>query len=90
MRNILGIALVLLSLNIAHAALDEMILVQGHIESSDDKTNVKVTDNNGQKLVLPRTAFPKKFDFRKGNYFSVEVTDEVFDSLNKKPIKKNR
>lgn len=90
MKNILSIALVLFSLNIAQAALDEMILIQGHIESSDDKTNVKVTDNNGQKLVLPRTAFPKKFDFRKGNYFSVEVTDEVFDSLNKKPAKKNR
>jgi len=90
MKNILTIALVLFSLNIAHAALDEMVLVQGHIESSDDKTNIKVTDNNGQKLVLPRSAFPKKFDFKKGNYFSVEVTDEVFDSLNRKPAKKNR
>lgn len=90
MKNILITALVLFSLNIAQAALDEMILVQGHIESSEDQTYVKVTDNNGQKLVLPRTAFPKKFDFRKGNYFSVEVTDEIFDSLNKKPVKKNR
>lgn len=90
MKNILSMTLVLFSLNIAHAALDELILIQGHIESSDDKTNVKVTDNNGQKLVLPRSAFPKKFDFRKGNYFSVEVTDEVFDSLNRKPAKKNR
>lgn len=90
MKNILCVALILLGLNVAHAALDELILVQGHIESSDDKTNVKVTDNSGQKLVLPRTVFPKKFDFRKGNYFSVEVTDEVFDSLNKKPTKKNR
>jgi hypothetical protein len=90
MKNILSIALVIFSLNIAQAALDEMILVQGHIDSSDDKTNVKVTDNNGQKLVLPRTAFPKKFDFRKGNYFSIEVTDEIFDSLNRKPVKKNR
>lgn len=90
MKNIIAAAIVFLSLNAAQAALDEMILVQGHIESSDDKTNVNVTDNNGQKLVLPRTAFPKKFDFRKGNYFSVEVTDEVFDSLNKKPKKKNR
>lgn len=90
MKNILSAALIVLTLNVAHAALDELILIQGHIESSDDKTNVKVTDNNGQKLVLPRTAFPKKFDFKKGNYFSVEVTDEVFDSLNKKPTKKNR
>lgn len=90
MKNILSIVLVLFSLNIAHAALDEMILIQGHIDSSDDKTNVKVTDNNGQKLVLPRSAFPKKFDFRKGNYFSIEVTDEVFSSTNKIHIKKNR
>lgn len=90
MKHLLSIVLVILSLNIAHAALDELILVQGHIESSEDKVNVKVTDNNGQKLVLPRSAFPKKIDFRKGNYFSVEVTDQVFDSLNKVPKKVNR
>lgn len=88
MKNILTGVLIVFGLSWAHAALDEMVLVQGHITDSMDKSNIQILDNSGQKVFLPRKAFPKKFNFKQGKFVSIEVTDRIFDSLNHKSTKK--
>lgn len=73
-----SLSLVLLS-QVAFAALDENVFIQGKISNAFDDNKVKVTDSHGQKFWLPRSAFPKKIKFREGTVFNIEVSEEVMD-----------
>lgn len=75
---LISISLVLLS-QLVFAALDENVFIQGKISNAFDDNKVKVIDSHGQKFWLPRSVFPKKFKFREGTVFNIEVSEEVMD-----------
>lgn len=64
---------------VAFAALDENVFIQGKISNAFDDNKVKVSDSHGQKFWLPKSVFPKKFKFREGAVFNIEVPEEVMD-----------
>jgi hypothetical protein len=71
---------IFLSLNL-FAGLDENITIEGVIGTTFDKKKVQVYDNLGQTFFLPRNVFPSDFKPQSAKPFSVEVSEELFNSL---------
>ena len=80
MGKILTVLSLLLFTQATLAALDENVFIQGKISNAFDDNKVKVIDSHGQKFWLPKSAFPKKFKFREGVVFNIEVSEATMDN----------
>jgi hypothetical protein len=68
------------------ADLDNQVFIRGKIGNVFNEDEVKVTDSYDQVYFLPRKYFPKKFVFKQGVSFAIEIPEEELDKLK---VKKN-
>lgn len=68
------------------AAVEDQVIIKGKIGSVFDENRVKVTDSLNQSYFLPKRLFPKKFVFKQGNTFTLEVPEKELDAIKVKKL----
>lgn len=71
----------------AFAEVSKEVLLRGKVSGYFTDKEVKVVDNLGQTMMLPRSAFPKDFKLEQGKDFSIEIDPSLIRDLKVKKTK---
>ena len=70
-----------LLINTVWAEVSREVFIRGKVGNEFDENKVKIIDSLGQSYFLPRSLFPKDFNFKAGESFSLEVDQKEIQNI---------